>query len=433
MGKLISTLTAFVFVFFIYLNANAQTANTYLFSTSTGGVLNPMTGSTNLIAPGAPLGDDGPSALTTFPGAPAFVFPYEALTYTQFTVTPDGFCKLGSPVGVAQNTNVITNTTNRPKVFPLWDNLAIGTLAGGGKVHYLMTGSFPNRIFIIEWYVTIPRNISGPANSRFQLWLYENGRIAFVYGTLGIAPSSSVGINSIVANPSNFESVTISSHTMSTTIENNTNSISPASGRIYTFTPTLSLLAYLPGQGCPEDITVEFRNFTNPNTNLIAPQVVSLPVSGAAKVSIGNIAYNNNAYIVIKHPNSLETWSKLAQPITAGMTYSFRSSVTQAFCDNQRLFSGVPAIHRGDFNQDGIIDVEDVNQLENDINNFVTGNAITDLDCSGFVDFSDLFTMSLDYYPIIVSNPSFLIFPQAYVNRPPDPSLAYPNYCDVEP
>lgn len=204
---------------------NAQTANNYVFSTGTG-TLDPMTGSTQLIGTGI---DDDPSSLTNI----GFTFVYEGVNYTQFSVTPDGFVKLGSPVAVAQFTNSITSTTNVPKLFPLWDDFATGTT---GAVTYVVTGSAPNRVLKINWFVTIPRNTGGAANANFQAWLYETTNvIEFRYGTSANPPSASIGINGVNAN--NFISVTVPGNTASTVTANNTVATWPGSGTMYTFAP----------------------------------------------------------------------------------------------------------------------------------------------------------------------------------------------------
>ncbi len=232
MKKLISVLSVFVFVFAVCMNANAQLANAYIYSTSEGATLEDMTTGATVLQT-AP-NDDAPSLLTTFPGG--FTFTYEGTPYTEFSTTPDGFLKLGSPVAVAQFTNAITSTTNRPKIFPYWDDLALGSAAGGGNVSYKLVGTTPNQKFVIQWFCTVPRSTTGPANTTFQVWLHESGRIDLVYGTSGgNTASSSVGINSVAANATNFQSVTISTNTNSTSTANNSNAAWPGSGRMYSY------------------------------------------------------------------------------------------------------------------------------------------------------------------------------------------------------
>src|ERR1043166_9418025 len=82
---------------------NAQLANAYIYTSSTGATLDPMTGATSIVAAGV---DDNASAIQNI----GFTFNYEGVPYTQFSVTPDGFVKLGTPVAVSQFGNQITST-----------------------------------------------------------------------------------------------------------------------------------------------------------------------------------------------------------------------------------------------------------------------------------------------------------------------------------
>lgn len=219
--------------------------------------------------------------------------------------------------------------------------------------------------------------------------------------------------------------------------------ITVPAGHIPIINPVTSLLnieALLPGQGnCNEDVTIELRDAVNPN-NIIRTQVVPLSwINHVAAVNTSGIPTNTEVYIVFKHRNSLETWSSetiTIEPIV--IYYSFiNPNASQAYCSNERLYSGVPGIYRGDFNQDGLIDVDDYNQLENDVFSFATGvNLITDLNCDQIADITDILILEASasqYYPIIVSNP-LNINPHAYVNRPVDPSSpVYSGYCDVTP
>jgi len=215
---------------------SAQNASAYTFSTSTGASLADMTGSSTLVASGV---DDTPGASVAI----GFNFVYCGTTYTEVSASPDGFVVLGTSAFTAldQFSNSITSTTNQPKIFPWWDDMATGSVAGGGKVHTILSGSSGSYIRIIEWFVTQPRNTSGAANSRFQLWLYEGSNlIEFRYGTAtGTSPSASIGISN---NPGtvSFSSVTASSHTSSNTTANNSNTgfnTNLTGGRMYAFAP----------------------------------------------------------------------------------------------------------------------------------------------------------------------------------------------------
>ncbi len=229
----------------ICLNGNSQLnavatpsapLNQYSFSTATGATLDPMSGATQVLNPG---NDDTPTAAPTAIG---FTFPFNGTNYTQFSVSPDGWILLGGATAANQFTNAVTSTTNIPKIYPYWDDLATGT---DGNVSYVVTGTAPNRILVVQWFVTVPRAVGGPANSTFQCWMYEtSGVFEFRYGTMG----SNTGTTSVgaTASAANYQSVTMSSNTASIVTPNDAQIATPASGRIYTFTPPAVTYAWSP-------------------------------------------------------------------------------------------------------------------------------------------------------------------------------------------
>jgi hypothetical protein len=210
--------------------ANAQTflASQYNYSTSTGAALDPMTSATVLTPTGGT--DDGVSATQLI----GFTFNFEGMAYTEFGVSVDGFVKLGSGI-TSDYSNAISDNSNLPKLFPYWDDLALG---GSGNLKTALIGTAPNRIRIIQWFVTIPRNTTGTPNSTFQLWLYEStNTVEFRYGTLGSGSmSASVGLRGAASSPQSYHSITVSSNTTSTTAMKDNNADQPASGRMYSFT-----------------------------------------------------------------------------------------------------------------------------------------------------------------------------------------------------
>lgn len=97
-------------------------------------------------------------------------------------------------------------------------------------------------------------------------------------------------------------------------------------------------------------------------------------------------------YIVVKHRNSIETWSQIHSD---NSFYSFISEQSQAYGDNLVEVDDAPlyGIYSGDINQDGSIDLNDVNMVYNDAANFVSGYVHTDVTGDRYVDFNDLLTV----------------------------------------
>jgi hypothetical protein len=74
----------------------------------------------------------------------------------------------------------------------------------------------------VQWLVTTTNNLTGAANYHYQAWLYEGtNKIEFYYGSMAsISTGASIGLTGSL---SNYQSVTFSDNTVSTTVVNNTN------------------------------------------------------------------------------------------------------------------------------------------------------------------------------------------------------------------
>lgn len=113
--------------------------------------------------------------------------------------------------------------------------------------------------------------------------------------------------------------------------------------------------------------------------------------TGTARTAFTNVNNNTDYYIVVRHLNSIETWSKTGQRFVQGyLTYDFTDSASKAYGDNQVFTGNKFCIYSGDCNQDGSIDLTDQSLVDNDIFNFVTGFSVQDLNSDGIVDLSDM-------------------------------------------
>lgn len=67
------------------------------------------------------------------------------------------------------------------------------------------------------------------------------------------------------------------------------------------------------------------------------------------------------------------------------------AQTNNAYGDNQKeVEPGVFAIYSGDINQDGVVDIFDVIDMDNDVINFAAGYVTTDLNGDGVVDIFDI-------------------------------------------
>jgi hypothetical protein len=96
-------------------------------------------------------------------------------------------------------------------------------------------------------------------------------------------------------------------------------------------------------------------------------------------------------YIVIKHRNSIETWSSAPVSMSKIVEYNFTTSSTKAFGNNMaQIEPGVWAIYSGDINQDGTVDSNDMAEVDNDASLFAFGYIRTDCTGDGGTDSSDM-------------------------------------------
>jgi pimeloyl-ACP methyl ester carboxylesterase len=141
-----------------------------------------------------------------------------------------------------------------------------------------------------------------------------------------------------------------------------------------------------------DSITAYLRNIYSPYS--IIDSSKSLIDSNTFK---GNFLFLNaisgDYYVVLKHRNSVETWSKsggisFTQSDTAYFDFTFSQS--QAYGNNLIQIGTKWCIYSGDVNQDGYIDLTDILLIFNDASNFSSGYLVTDLNGDTYTDLNDL-------------------------------------------
>ncbi len=140
-----------------------------------------------------------------------------------------------------------------------------------------------------------------------------------------------------------------------------------------------------------DTITVLLRNTSSPYA-VIDSATVNLDSLGDGSIKFLT-APSGSYYIVIKHRNHLETWSKSGgESLSKGTTstYNFTDNSSKAFGNNLKLKGSKWCIFSGDVNQDGAVDLVDLTKVDNDVFNSLSGYKVTDLTGDNLVNSNDL-------------------------------------------
>ena len=139
-----------------------------------------------------------------------------------------------------------------------------------------------------------------------------------------------------------------------------------------------------------DTLTVNLRGGSSPY-NPVESKKVYMKTSGNDTVKYLTAANGTNYYLQLVHRNALETWS--AGPIMFAGYYSgydFSTNDGQAYGNNQLLKGSRYCLYSGDSNSDGIVDINDLSDIDNDAFGFVGGYVVTDINGDGFIDLNDL-------------------------------------------
>ncbi len=148
-----------------------------------------------------------------------------------------------------------------------------------------------------------------------------------------------------------------------------------------------------------DTIQVELHEVSSPNA-LVYSTRDTISISGFASIYFPSIVIGNSYYVVLKHRNSIATWSSIPVAFSAsGTSYDFSTSDTQAYGSNLiNDGNGVYLIYTGDINQDGSVDFNDYPDLDIGSSNGDLGYLQCDLNGDASVDFND--------YPLVDANSS---------------------------
>lgn len=220
----------FLLAFLLFLTeSRAQAVSGYTFSQSAEAYV-AVTGTSATAA-----GDDGNQNNIPI----GFSFNYGGSIYSTFSISTNGWIRLGQPVGANPWVNTLGNPNEAyaPLIAPFWDDHN----RSSGSIAYAVTGVQPNRVLAVGWdniNISNGGNTSATAFGSFKMLLHEStGIIEFGYGALtpGGQLSASIGLN----DAASFLSVTPAAiaTASATAADNNVIATSFLSGQKFTFTP----------------------------------------------------------------------------------------------------------------------------------------------------------------------------------------------------
>ncbi len=140
-----------------------------------------------------------------------------------------------------------------------------------------------------------------------------------------------------------------------------------------------------------DTITVQLRNNVSPYNVIDSARSTLDSVTFTSSLNFG-VASTDTYYVVVKHRNTLETWSKTPQIYTVGgvLNYNFTDLQTKAFGNNEVLVGTKWTFYSGDVNQNGFIDLADVIATNNAASSFASGYVNTDVNGNRVVDLEDV-------------------------------------------
>jgi hypothetical protein len=147
------------------------------------------------------------------------------------------------------------------------------------------------------------------------------------------------------------------------------------------------------GPEIADQVTVELHEATSPYNTAFYFNNLNLGTTGDVTAGPVPPGATGDYYIVIRHRNSIETWS--SEPISfagiSDLSYDFRNDASMAYGNNLKQSGEYYLILAGDANQDGIVDGADMSLIFNaTLPPVLTGYFPQDINGDGIVDGADM-------------------------------------------
>jgi len=152
--------------------------------------------------------------------------------------------------------------------------------------------------------------------------------------------------------------------------------------------------------GITDTVTLQLASANSPY-NILYSSTSTINTSGNGTFSFTNVPLGFAYYIVVKHRNTLETWS--AAPVmfnSTSLSYDFTTALSVAYGNNLKdLGDGKFALFSGDINQDRAINSNDYAYLDSNTWSFTSSYLPQDLTGDLLIESSDCSLLENNAFP----------------------------------
>ena len=160
------------------------------------------------------------------------------------------------------------------------------------------------------------------------------------------------------------------------------------------------------GSGIADKLTIELHNASSPYSIAYTYSNKDLDVNGVLTINNMECTISGLYYVVIKHRNSIETWSSVPIDFSRSIiSYDFTTAASKAYGNNMKLSGGnVYSIYAGDATQDGVVDGSDMAVIDNGSRPpIIIGYYPEDINGDGIVDASDMAIIDNNSRTVVVT------------------------------
>jgi hypothetical protein len=275
---------------------------------------------------------------------------------------------------------------------------------------------------MVSWTISIPSSLSASNITDVSAdlsWTDLNGSAWNIeYGTIGFVQGNGTIISTITSNPYNLtglvQNTNYSFYVQSNCGGNNSPWAGPYNfttiiptyktfnGKVFMeglYNTATGLMNQALGASGPEfgtniadQITVELHNSLSTYDVSFTFSNLDIYTNGTFSITTLPATISDSYYVVIKHRNSIETWSAIPVDFGLGNTinYDFSVSASQAYGSNLKLMGTAYSVFGGDATTDGTVDGSDLAAADNASSQLLSGYNPEDVNGDGIVDGSDM-------------------------------------------